>query len=122
MKDYYEELWQQLPDELTPPDLPIRRSFLLHELRNGDRVLDLGCGAGEFTSIAAAAGVSVIGVDVAETALARARRSYPQLDFRLAPIDGPLPFEDSSFDVIWASEVIEHVADTARWLSRRTAC
>ena len=33
------------------------------------------------------------------------------------PIDGPLPFEDGSFDVVWSSEVIEHVADTARWLS-----
>jgi ubiquinone/menaquinone biosynthesis C-methylase UbiE len=33
------------------------------------------------------------------------------------PIEGPLPFEDGSFDVVWASEVIEHVADTARWLS-----
>jgi ubiquinone/menaquinone biosynthesis C-methylase UbiE len=33
------------------------------------------------------------------------------------PIEGPLPFKDNSFDVVWASEVIEHVADTARWLS-----
>jgi SAM-dependent methyltransferase len=117
VKEYYEELWERLPDELTPPDLPLRRSFLVHELRDGDRVLDLGSGAGEFSSIAAAAGVSVVGVEVAEAALARARRTYPQLDFRLVPIDGPLPFEDSSFDVIWASEVIEHVADTARWVS-----
>ena len=35
----------------------------------------------------------------------------------LAPVDGELPFEDGSFEVVWASEVIEHVADTARWLS-----
>ena len=41
----------------------------------------------------------------------------PSSSFRLAPIDGPLPFDDDSFDVVWASEVIEHVADTARWLS-----
>ena len=33
------------------------------------------------------------------------------------PFDGPLPVEDASFDLVWASEVIEHVADTARWLS-----
>ena len=33
------------------------------------------------------------------------------------PIDGPLPFEVGAFDLVWASEVIEHVADTARWLS-----
>jgi len=28
-----------------------------------------------------------------------------------------LPFEDAHFDVVWAGEVIEHVADTSRWLS-----
>jgi SAM-dependent methyltransferase len=33
------------------------------------------------------------------------------------PFDGPLPLADGSFDLVWASEVIEHVADTARWLS-----
>jgi len=117
VRDYFEDLWERLPDDLSPPELPARRAFLLHELRARDRVLDLGAGAGEFTSIAAAAGVSVIGAEVAAAAVARARRAYDQLDFRLVPIDGPLPFDDSSFDVVWASEVIEHVADTARWLS-----
>jgi len=33
------------------------------------------------------------------------------------PFDGQLPFDDGSFDLVWASEVIEHVTDTARWLS-----
>jgi SAM-dependent methyltransferase len=28
-----------------------------------------------------------------------------------------LPFEGSSFDAVWAGETIEHVADTAQWLS-----
>jgi SAM-dependent methyltransferase len=54
---------------------------------------------------------------VAEAALQRARSRHPELDFRLAPIDGPLPLEDNTFDVVWSSEVIEHVADTGRWLS-----
>ncbi len=43
--------------------------------------------------------MSVVGAEVAEAALARARSAYGQLDFRLVPIEGPLPFEDSSFDV-----------------------
>jgi CheY-like chemotaxis protein len=63
------------------------------------------------------AGVRVIGVEVAEAAVARARRLHPECDFRLVPLDGPLPFEDGSFELVWASEVIEHVTDTARWLS-----
>ena len=56
-------------------------------------------------------------MDVAEAALRRARARHPAVAFALAPIDGALPFDDGSFDVVWSSEVIEHVADTARWLS-----
>jgi SAM-dependent methyltransferase len=117
MKDYYEELWRALPNELRPPDLELRREFLLGEARAEDSALDLGCGAGEFTALLAAAGTRTIGVDVAEAAIDRARARHPGLDFREVPIDGPLPFDDGAFTLVWASEVIEHVGDTARWLS-----
>jgi ubiquinone/menaquinone biosynthesis C-methylase UbiE len=132
MKDYYEELWERLPDDLHPPDLALRRAFALANVAGGDRVLDLGCGAGDLTADLAAAagrpaagrpaaghadGGHAVGVDVAQAAVRRARERHPALDFRVAPIDGPLPFPDGSFDVVWSSEVIEHVADTARWLS-----
>jgi SAM-dependent methyltransferase len=117
MKEYYEQVWERLPGVLEPPDFEIRRRFLLREARRGDRALDLGCGAGAFTVALAEAGADVVGVEIAETALARARAAHEGLDFRLATLDGPLPFEDGAFDLVWASEVIEHVADTERWLS-----
>jgi SAM-dependent methyltransferase len=117
VKDYYEALWQRLPEDLDPPDFARRREFLLSELRPGDRALDLGAGAGEFTAEMAGAGAAAIGAEVAEAAVARAQRSHPKLEFRLVPIDGPLPFDDNEFDLVWASEVIEHIADTGAWLS-----
>lgn len=117
MKDYYEELWTRLPDELEHPDWDLRRRFLLADVRGGERLLDLGSGDGAFAEAAARAGAHVIGAEVAAAAVERAREAHPDLDFRLVAIDGPLPFEDCSFDVVWSSEVIEHIADTARWLS-----
>jgi ubiquinone/menaquinone biosynthesis C-methylase UbiE len=110
-------LWEGLAGELEPPLLGPRLAFLRDEVRAGDRALDLGCGTGDFTAALAEAGAQAIGADVAEAALRRARARHPALDFRLVPIDGPLPFDDNAFDLVWASEVIEHVADTARWLS-----
>ena len=81
-------------------------------------MLDLGCGEGTFISELHDAGAaSVTGADVAEAALDRARARHPGTEFRRVPFDGPLPFADASFDLVWASEVIEHVADTARFLS-----
>jgi SAM-dependent methyltransferase len=117
MREYYEDLWEGLTGELEPPLLGPRLAFLRDEVRPGEQALDLGCGTGEFTAALAEAGAQAVGADVAEAALARARARHPQLDFRLVPIDGPLPFEVGAFDLVWASEVIEHVADTARWLS-----
>lgn len=117
MRDYYEELWSELPDELDPPDLALRREFLLASVRPGIRALDIGCGEGAFTASIAQAGGEVVGVEVAGAAIARARARHPELEFRRVEIDAALPFEDGSFELIWASEVIEHVADTARWLS-----
>ena len=117
IRDYYEDLWERLPAELEPPSLERRLAFLRGEVRAGDRALDLGCGTGEFTAALAQSGAAAIGVEVAEAALERARTRHPELNFRLVPIEGPLPFEDGSFDLVWASEVIEHVADTGQWLS-----
>jgi ubiquinone/menaquinone biosynthesis C-methylase UbiE len=117
VQQYYEELWERLPDELEPPDFDRRRAFLLAAVRPGDRVLDIGCGAGEFTAALSEAGATAVGLDVAEAALRRARARHPGLDFRLTPFDGPLALEDNSFELVWASEVIEHIADTALWLS-----
>src|SRR5690348_7946911 len=48
IKDYYEDLWERLPDELEPPSFERRAGFLRGFVRPGDRALDVGAGEGEF--------------------------------------------------------------------------
>ncbi len=117
VREYYEELWERLPASLDVPDLELRRAFLRAEAAAAGRALDLGCGEGTFTAELARTQTAVVGADVAQAALARAHDRHPDLELTLVPVKGPLPFADSSFDLVWSSEVIEHVADTARWLS-----
>jgi ubiquinone/menaquinone biosynthesis C-methylase UbiE len=117
VQDYYEELWRGLPDDIVAPDLALRRRFALANVAAGERVLDLGCGGGDLAADLARAGTQVSAADIAQAALERAARRHPELQLHLVAIDGPLPFADGSFDAVWSSEVIEHVADTARWLS-----
>lgn len=116
-RELYESLWASLPEGLEPTDFALRRRFLLERVGEGDRVLDVGCGEGAFTAALVRAGTRAVGVDVAEEPLRRARRREPDLDLRLIGTDEPWQLEDASFDVVWAGEVIEHVADTAAWLS-----
>jgi ubiquinone/menaquinone biosynthesis C-methylase UbiE len=82
-------------------------------------VLDLGCGDGRFARAAAEAGAAdVVGVDVAPGAIARAEAASAGTErVRFAVVDDDLPFADASFDLVWCSEVLEHVVDTARLLS-----
>src|SRR5690348_11205113 len=117
MRAYYEELWERLPQDLRPQHLDLRVRFLRDHVRGGDRALDNGCGDGRFTGLLAEAGAEPTGVDVADAALRRARAAHPGIRFVRTPVEGPLPFDDGAFDLVWASEVIEHVPDTARWLS-----
>jgi len=50
------------------------------------RVLELGCGLGDFTAkFAEVAGVA-LGIDVSETAIKKARQRHPQLEFTVADI------------------------------------
>jgi 2-polyprenyl-6-hydroxyphenyl methylase/3-demethylubiquinone-9 3-methyltransferase len=118
--DYYEELWRSVPEGVDPPDLELRRAFLLERLRVlGEplRVLDVGCGEGQLTAAIADAGHDVLGVDVAEEPLRRARSHHAGLAVRRVEPGGGWPLPDAGFDAVWAGETIEHVADTARWLS-----
>lgn len=117
VREYFDELWRRLPAEPTRPDFEARRAFLLAHAPASRPALDLGCGDGVFTAVMAAAGLDVVGADVSAAALERAQARQPGLAFRLVEIDRPLPFEDNAFALVWASGVIEHVADTAPWLS-----
>ena len=114
---YHEGLWQAVPAGLAPSHLDLRRRFLLEQVQPGMRVLDVGCGEGVFAAELARAGVQVVGIDAAEEPLRRARARHPELDLRLVDGEGDWPLPDAGFDAVWAGEVIEHVADTAAWLS-----
>ena len=117
MKAFYEDVWAELPDDPTPWAWERRRALLLAEAQPGERVLDLGCGAGRFVAALRDAGADPVGVELAEGALERARRNVPGADLRALGDDGAIPLEDASVDLVWCSEVLEHVPDTAGLLS-----
>jgi 2-polyprenyl-3-methyl-5-hydroxy-6-metoxy-1,4-benzoquinol methylase len=77
----------------------------------GHRVLDLGCRDGSLTR-AYASGNEIVGVDADREALAAAEKLG--IETRWADLDEPLAFDEASFDVVVAGELLEHLRDPSR--------
>jgi SAM-dependent methyltransferase len=112
MSRYDDEIWELVPEGGEPPtDL----AEFVRELPEVDRALDLGAGDGRLSQELSAG--ELVLADVSGVALARAHERLPDAaEVRLEP-DAPLPFDDSSFQLVLCTETIEHVRDVQLLLS-----
>jgi ubiquinone/menaquinone biosynthesis C-methylase UbiE len=76
----------------------------------GRRVLDVGCGAGYGTAELGRHAAAATGIDISPEAIAYAQAHYPEPKF-VTSTASALPFDNASFDVVTAFEVIEHLSD-----------
>jgi SAM-dependent methyltransferase len=68
-------------------------------LEAGERVLDVGCGAGAFVRLVAERGGEPHGIDAAEALVDFARTRLPAADLRVGEMEA-LPWDDDTFDLV----------------------
>jgi SAM-dependent methyltransferase len=71
--------------------------------------LDYGCGAGRSTRFLQHLGLAAVGVDVSQEMLEQARSKDPSGEYHHIP-SGRLPFDDSTFDLVFSSFVFLEVS------------
>jgi SAM-dependent methyltransferase len=103
---------QQLPTY----DAAIRRIGIAR----GQRVLDIGCGAGVFLRAAADRGAEVWGIDSSEALLELAHERVPEADLRVGDMQF-LPYENDRFDLVtgfnsffFALDLVEALREAGR--------
>ena len=100
-------------DIQEPQFMPVYEAVLRQSgLRKGQRVLDIGCGAGLFCRSAANKGAVVAGIDVAGAMIDMARSRTGSADFHVADMQA-LPFADGSFDLVAGFNSFQFAADPA---------
>ncbi|CAO5245602.1 class I SAM-dependent methyltransferase [Frankia sp. AgKG'84/4] len=100
-------LWQ---DEAIPV---IESAVAELRTRQARTVVDLGCGDGRNLAVLLDAGLNALGVDIAPTGLAHARRVVRQRGFLLHADATRIPLIDGSVDAVTCFDVFGQVADPA---------
>lgn len=108
-----------IPDQVNP-DLwceHLARYAFAKSYAAERRVLDCGCGTGYGSAEIAQEAADVVGIDISDEAIEYARLNYGRPNVRYVTgscLD--LTFPASSFDLVVAFEVIEHLTDFRRFL------
>ena len=116
--NYDKALTEKLPNEVASSYCGVGNPFSLGKINQGEQVLDIGCGAGVDTILAAiivGPKGSVIGVDIVSEMIARAENNLQMMELdnvKFQKVSGEnLPFSDDTFDVVTSNGVINLIPD-----------
>jgi SAM-dependent methyltransferase len=116
-KDYYEKYWETGRAQFSGSSQGYAANFRnwmhaqLQDIPRGASILEVGCGDASFTRSLAEYSSDVTAVDISASQIEQNARTHPEIRFVQHDLAQPLPFASDSFDVIWCSEVLEHLFD-----------
>ena len=107
--DFWDEQWslESLSKRIESVRNPIITAKTKKYLPKGSRLLEGGCGQGQYVYLLEKAGFPTTGVDFAKRTVEKVNEYYPSLDIRYGDVRN-MAFEDGSFDGYWSFGVVEH--------------
>lgn len=83
-------------------------SIFTNFIKEGDKVLDVGCGNGRLLELLKDKKIYYTGVDISEKLIRLAQEKYPQNNFLIAD-NLNLPFSDDNFDKVFSVAVLHNI-------------
>ena len=116
-KKYADRFVGRTPDNIKELEDRQRKVLDILSRYKFDRILDVGCGDGNFViSVAKACRTKeVYGVEISEKGVEMARKNGVQ-SYQIDVDEDDFPFEDNYFDAVTALELIEHLFDPDHFL------
>jgi len=115
---YYEKIWGEKYNKRPYYDA-VRMRALIADVKDGDKVLDIGAGVfGSCQYIAEHTDLKceLYAYDQSYTAKEIVNKITPQINYIIGEYEGKLPFEDNEFDVVIAGEIIEHCENPDKFI------
>lgn len=114
-KENYDSWFQ---DDLT--HLGKQISLTILNRYNFDSILDIGCGKGTFTNLLKKANNKVIGCDISETAIIKAKSKYRDVEFLKLTADKALNLK-KKWDLVIMMEILSYLENWKEILAKATS-
>lgn len=114
-KEYFEKIYSDSDWRRDWDGADSRANLVIDHLEHYKKHLDVGCADGYFTGhyLLKYPDTEGYGIDLSEAIIEQAKNMYPEGHFQQSDVY-ELPFEDNSFDLVYAAEIIEHLIDPER--------
>jgi ubiquinone/menaquinone biosynthesis C-methylase UbiE len=87
------------------PDKLINHLISIYELKKNSKLLEIGCGRGDFLKAFVESGMKCHGVDISDSA----KEICPEANIEtINLLNDKLPYPDNCFDIVYSKSVVEH--------------
>ena len=110
IKKFYDKIYYKDSSEKLIISQHLKKLAINCHLKADDKVLDIGCGKGNWLLACSKFGIEPFGIDLSDKAISICKANMPEDNFFAQPAES-LPFPDNKFNLVTCLGSLEHFVD-----------